>query len=142
MDDNKNDDNMILEDDITYEKYKIMLELRKEQMIKEIVENKNFSIQEKLIIAFERELNQLKLEQKNLIYSNEQMLKLLPDDKLSIESREINLLIYQNNQKKIKELESKITNLKMNLEIENNTKKEEEKNKTNNNNEFVKEIEL
>ena len=64
------------EEDISYEKYKLMLETQKEKEINEFVENKNLTIQEKIIINLERELSQLNLEQKNILFSNDEMLRL------------------------------------------------------------------
>ena len=108
------------EEDISYEKYKLMLETQKEKEINEFVENKNLTIQEKITINLEKELNQLKLEQKNLLYSNEEMLKLDPNDKVVRESIEINIAIYNKNEKRIKEIEQKIIYLNINSEENNN----------------------
>ena len=94
MDDNNenNDDN--LEENISYEAYKLLLEAQKEKEMNDIAENQNLTIQEKIIINLEKELSQLNLEQKNILFSNDEMLKLDPNDKDIIESREINLDIY------------------------------------------------
>ena len=91
MDDNNenNDDN--LEENISYEAYKLLLEAQKEKEMNDIAENQNLTIQEKIIINLEKELSQLNLEQKNILFSNDEMLKLDPNDKDIIESREINL---------------------------------------------------
>ena len=95
MDDNNenNDDN--LEENISYEAYKLLLEAQKEKEMNDIAENQNLTIQEKIIINLEKELSQLNLEQKNILFSNDEMLKLDPNDKDIIESREINLDIYK-----------------------------------------------
>ena len=103
-----------IQDDITYEEYKYLLECKREKEINDLVENKNLNFQEKIIINFERELNELKLEQKNLLFSNEEMLRLYPNDKISIESREININIYNKNEQRIKEIEEKLSALKKN----------------------------
>ena len=79
MEDDKENNN--LKDDITYEKYKLLLELKKEKELNDLVKNKNLTIQEKMILNLEKELVQLQIEQKNIIYSNEEMLKLYPNDK-------------------------------------------------------------
>ena len=94
MDDKNENTDDSLEDNISYETYKLLLESQKEKEMNDIVENNNLTLQEKIIINLERELSQLNLEQKNILYSNEEMLKLNPNDKDIIESREINLDIY------------------------------------------------
>ena len=119
--DDLNDQNY-LKDDISYEKYRYLLELKKEKEIDELIKNKNLTIQEKITINLEKELNQLKLEQKNLLYSNEEMLKLDPNDKVVRESIEINIAIYNKNEKRIKEIEQKIIYLNINSEENNNIK--------------------
>ena len=116
--DELNDQNY-LKDDISYEKYKYLLELKKEKEIDELIKNKNLTIQEKIIINLEKELNQLKLEQKNILYSNKEMLKLDPNDKVVRESIQINIAIYNKNEKRIKEIAQKIIYLNINSE-ENN----------------------
>ena len=132
MEDDKDNNN--IKDDISYEKYKLLLELKKEKELNDLVKNKNLTIQEKMIMNLEKELIQLQLDQKNLIYSNEEMLNLYPNDKDVIESREINLKIYNQNEKRIKEIKQKIEDLQINLQEENKNKKiEENKNKSNNN---------
>ena len=93
---------------------------REEKEIDELIKNKNLTIQEKITINLEKELNQLKLEQKNLLYSNEEMLKLDPNDKVVRESIEINIAIYNKNEKRIKEIEQKIIYLNINSEENNN----------------------
>ena len=80
-----------LAENISYETYKFFLESKKEKEMDELVENKNLTIQEKILINLERELSQLNLDQKNIIFSNNEMLKLYPNDKDAIESRAINL---------------------------------------------------
>ena len=95
MDDKNENTDDSLEDNISYETYKLLLESQKEKEMNDIVENNNLTLQEKIIINLERELSQLNLEQKNILYSNEEMLKLNPNDKDIIESREINLDIYK-----------------------------------------------
>ena len=109
-----------LKDDISYEKYRYLLELKKEKEIDELIKNKNLTIQEKIIINLEKELNQLKLEQKNILYSNEEMLKLDPNDKVVRESIQINIAIYNKNEKRIKEIAQKIIYLNINSEENNN----------------------
>ena len=109
MDDEK--DNNIIKDDISYENYKLLMEYQKDKEIDELVNNENLSLQEKIIINLERELNNLEIEQKNILYSNEEMLKLNPNDKLIIESREVNLNIYNKNEKRIKEIKQYIKDL-------------------------------
>ena len=91
MDDKNENTDDSLEDNISYETYKLLLESQKEKEMNDIVENNNLTLQEKIIINLEKELSQLNLEQKNILYSNEEMLKLNPNDKDIIESREINL---------------------------------------------------
>ena len=102
--DDKDDKDNINEDyqeEISYETYKLMLESQKEKEINDLVENTNLTIQEKIIINLERELSQLNLEQKNILYSNDEMLKLYPNDKDIIESREINIgILYIEKMKK------------------------------------------
>ena len=101
--DDKDDKDNINEDyqeEISYETYKLMLESLKEKEMDDLVENTNLTIQEKIIINLERELSQLNLEQKNILYSNDEMLKLYPNDKDIIESREINIGIYIEKMKK------------------------------------------
>ena len=117
--DELNDQNY-LKDDISYEKYRYLLELKKEKEIDELIKNKNLTIQEKIIINLEKELNQLKLEQKNILYSNEEMLKLDPNDKVVRESIQINIAIYNKNEKRIKEIAQKIIYLNINSEENNN----------------------
>ena len=124
MEDDKDNNN--IKDDISYEKYKLLLELKKEKELNDLVKNKNLTIQEKMIMNLEKELIQLQLDQKNLIYSNEEMLNLYPNDKDVIESREINLKIYNQNEKRIKEIKQKMEDLKVNLQEENKNKKIEE----------------
>ena len=126
MDDGNNDKNDI-EDEISYEKYKLLIELRKEKELNDLVQNKNLSIQEKMIINLENEYVQLKIEQSNILYSNEEILKLYPNDKDFIESREINLDIYNKNEIRIKEIKQKIDDLKLNLKEENENKEIKDK---------------
>ena len=150
-----------LEDDISFDKYRYLLELKKEKEMDELIKNKNLSIQEKIIINLENELNQLKLDQKNITYSNDEMLRLYPNDKDVIESREINLVIYNKNEKRIKEIEQKLQYLSKNSEdkkdsikenicnegktdnisIDNN-KKEDDKSQNNKTEDILKELEL
>ena len=123
MDDGK--DNNGIKDDITYENYKLLMDYQKYKEIDELVHNENLSLQEKIIINLERELSNLETEQKNILYSNEEMLKLNPNDKLIIESREVNLNIYNKNEKRIKEIKQYIKDLSKNEnENENKNKKE------------------
>ena len=124
MDDNNenNDDN--LEENISYEAYKLLLEAQKEKEMNEIAENQNLTIQEKIIINLEKELSQLNLEQKNILFSNDEMLKLDPNDKDIIESREINLDIYKKNEIRIKEIKDKINTFQKKLDEENVKNKE------------------
>ena len=119
MDDGK--DNNDIKDDITYENYKLLMDYQKDKEIDELVHNENLSLQEKIIINLERELSNLEIEQKNILYSNEEMLKLNPNDKLIIESREVNLNIYNKNAKRIKEIKQYIKDLSKN-ENENENK--------------------
>ena len=124
MDDEK--DNNSIKDDISYENYKLLMEYQKDKEIDELVNNENLSLQEKIIINLKRELNDLEIEQKNILYSNEEMLKLNPNDKLIIESREVNLNIYNKNEKRIKEIKQYIKDLSKNEnENENKNKKED-----------------
>ena len=126
MDDEK--DNNSIKDDISYENYKLLMEYQKDKEIDELVNNENLSLQEKIIINLKRELNDLVIEQKNILYSNEEMLKLNPNDKLIIESREVNLNIYNKNEKRIKEIKQYIKDLSKNEnenENENKNKKED-----------------
>ena len=126
MDDEK--DNNSIKDDISYENYKLIMEYQKDKEIDELVNNENLSLQEKIIINLKRELNDLEIEQKNILYSNEEMLKLNPNDKLIIESREVNLNIYNKNEKRIKEIKQYIKDLSKNEnenENENKNKKED-----------------
>ena len=125
--DDKDDKDNINEDyqeEISYETYKLMLESQKEKEMDDLVENTNLTIQEKIIINLERELSQLNLEQKNILYSNDEMLKLYPNDKDIIESREINIGIYIKNEKKIKEIKDKIDSFKKSLDEENSKNNE------------------
>ena len=162
MDDEK--DNNSIKDDISYENYKLIMEYQKDKEIDELVNNENLSLQEKIIINLKRELNDLEIEQKNILYSNEEMLKLNPNDKLIIESREVNLNIYNKNEKRIKEIKQYIKDLSKNEnenENENKNKKEdandngkkdkindeykiksEKNNKKDENEEILKELEL
>ena len=124
MDDEK--DNNSIKDDISYENYKLLMEYQKDKEIDELVNNENLSLQEKIVINLKRELNDLEIEQKNILYSNEEMLKLNPNDKLIIESREVNLNIYNKNEKRIKEIKQYIKDLSKNEnENENKNKKED-----------------
>ena len=122
MDDKNRINNDYLEDNISYETYKLLLESQKEKEINDLIENNNLSIQEKIIINLERELSQLYLEQKNILYSNDEMLKLYPNDKDIIESREINLNIYKKNEIRIKEIKEKINIFNKNVEEEKREK--------------------
>ena len=112
MDDGKENNN--IKDDITYENYKLLMEYQKDKEIDELVNNESLSLQEKILINLERELSNLEIEQKNILYSNEEMLKLNPNDKLIIESREVNLNIYNKNEKRIKEIKQYIKDLSKN----------------------------
>ena len=159
MDDDNNNNENKTEEEISYEKYKLLLELKKEKELNDLIQNKNLSIQEKMIINLENEYIQLKLENSNILYSNEEMLRLYPNDKDVIESREINLDIYNKNEKRIIEIKQKIDDLKLNLREENehqipkdkdeDKKFNEEKNKDikrnercNNNENILEELEL
>ena len=119
MDDDNNNNEKKSEEEISYEKYKLLLELKKEKQLNDLIQNKNLSIQEKMIINLENEYIQLKLENSNILYSNEEMLRLYPNDKDVIESREINLDIYNKNEKRIIEIKQKIDDLKLNQREEN-----------------------
>ena len=146
---NNNNENKT-EEEISYEKYKLLLELKKEKELNDLIQNKNLSIQEKMIINLENEYIQLKLENSNILYSNEEMLRLYPKD--VIESREINLDIYTKNEKRITEIKQKIDDLKLNLREENqhqDSKDNEQNNKDikcnercNNNENILEELEL
>ena len=57
-----------IDDDISFEKYRFLLELKKEKEMDDLINDKNLSIQEKIIINLENELSKLKLEQKNILY--------------------------------------------------------------------------
>ena len=126
MDDEK--DNNSIKDDISYENYKLLMEYQKDKEIEELVNNENLSLQEKIIINLKRELNSLEIEQKNILYSNEEMLKLNPNDKLIIESREVNLNIYNKNEKRIKEINQYIKDLSKNENENKNKYKKEDAN--------------
>lgn len=63
---------------------------------------------EKVIEALEAEYILLETDQKNILYSNDEMLRLMPNDKDSIESRAINLEYCQRNIIKMKEIKSKL----------------------------------
>ena len=122
MDDEEGNNN--LKDDITYENYKLLMEYQKNKEIDELVNNESLSLQEKILINLERELSNLEIEQKNILYSNEEMLKLNPNDKLIIESREVNLNIYNKNEKRIKEIKQYIKDLSKN-ENQNQNKEDD-----------------
>ena len=129
MDDDNNNNEKKSEEEISYEKYKLLLELKKEKQLNDLIQNKNLSIQEKMIINLENEYIQLKLENSNILYSNEEMLRLYPNDKDAIESREINLDIYNKNEKRIIEIKQKIDDLKLNQREENELKGPKDKDK-------------
>ena len=120
--------NNSLKDDITYENYKLLMEYQKDKEIDELVNNESLSLQEKILINLERELSNLEIEQKNILYSNEEMLKLNPNDKLIIESREVNLNIYNKNEKRIKEIKQYIKDLSKNENKNQNKNKKDDVN--------------
>ena len=126
MDDEEGNNN--LKDDITYENYKLLMEYQKDKEIDELVNNESLSLQEKILINLERELSNLEIEQKNILYSNEEMLKLNPNDKLIIESREVNLNIYNKNEKRIKEIKQYIKDLSKNENQNKNKNKKDDVN--------------
>ena len=116
-----------LAENISYETYKFFLESKKEKEMDELVENKNLTIQEKILINLERELSQLNLDQKNIIFSNNEMLKLYPNDKDVIESRAINLDIYRKNEKRIQEIKDILSNYELISEVKDDTSNEKVK---------------
>ena len=48
------DDNNFIDEEISYEKYRLLLELQKEKELDELVKNKNLTIQEKMIINYQK----------------------------------------------------------------------------------------
>lgn len=58
--------------------------------------------------AFEAEYIILETDQKNILYSNEEMLRLMPNDTDSIESRALNLKCYNRNLIRMKEIKARI----------------------------------
>ena len=126
MDDEEGNNN--LKDEITYENYKLLMEYQKDKEIEELVNNESLSLQQKILINLERELTNLEIEQKNILYSNEEMLKLNPNDKLIIESREVNLNIYNKNEKRIKEIKQYIKDLSKNENQNQNKNKKDDVN--------------
>ena len=137
--------NNSLKEDITYENYKLLMEYQKDKEIDELVNNESLSLQEKILINLERELSNLEIEQKNILYSNEEMLKLNPNDKLIIESREVNLNIYNKNENKNQNKNKKddVNDDGKNYKINDENKiKSECNNKKDENEEILKELEL
>lgn len=99
-----NEDN----DNIIFEEYMMQLNINKEKVINDLVNETSMPPQTKIIRTLEAEYGFLEVEQKNIIISNDEMLRLLPNDLDAIESRAINLQCFNRNIKRMKEIKGKI----------------------------------
>ena len=124
--------------------------------LSKLADDKNIDNKSKIIFILEIEYNHLEITQYNIIKSNEEMLKHLPDDEISKESREINIKFFNKNLKRMIEIKEKISLLTSSKhEICNKTLPSIQNNNINNNlinnkneknsnikNDIIKEIEL
>lgn len=104
-----NKDNTDENETITYEEYRKLVDINKEKAIDDLVNDITMTPQAKIIRTLEAEYTFLELEQKNIIISNDEMLRLLPNDLDSIESRAINLQYFNKNLSRMKEIKNKIS---------------------------------
>ena len=123
--------------------------------LSKLADDKSIDNKSKIIFILEIEYNHLEITQNNIIKSNEEMLKYLPDDEISKESIEINIKFFNKNIKRMIEIKEKIsllTNSKHEIcnktlpSLQNNNKNnilinEKEKN-SNIKNDIINEIEL
>ena len=123
--------------------------------LSKLADDKSIDNKSKIIFILEIEYNHLEITQNNIIKSNEEMLKYLPDDEISKESIEINIKFFNKNIKRMIEIKEKIsllTNSKHEIcnktlpSLQNNNKNnilinENEKN-SNIKNDIINEIEL
>ena len=124
--------------------------------LSKLADDKSIDNKSKIIFILEIEYNHLEITQYNIIKSNEEMLKYLPDDEISKESREINIKFFNKNLKRMIEIKEKISLLTSSKhEICNKTLPSIQNNSINNNlinnkneknsnikNDIIKEIEL
>jgi hypothetical protein len=124
--------------------------------LSKLADDKSIDNKSKIIFILEIEYNHLEITQYNIIKSNEEMLKYLPDDEISKESREINIKFFNKNIKRMIEIKEKISLLTSSKhEICNKTLPSIQNNNINNNlinnkneknsnikNDIIKEIEL
>ena len=124
--------------------------------LSKLADDKSIDNKSKILFILEIEYNHLEITQNNIIKSNEEMLKYLPDDEISKESREINIKFFNKNLKRMIEIKEKISLLTSSKhEICNKTLPSIQNNNINNNlinnkneknsnikNDIIKEIEL
>lgn len=124
--------------------------------LSKLADDKSIDNKSKILFILEIEYNHLEITQNNIIKSNEEMLKYLPDDEISKESREININFFNKNIKRMIEIKEKISLLTSSKhEICNKTLPSIQNNNINNNlinnkneknsnikNDIIKEIEL
>jgi hypothetical protein len=124
--------------------------------LSKLADDKSIDNKSKILFILEIEYNHLEITQYNIIKSNEEMLKYLPDDEISKESREINIKFFNKNLKRMIEIKEKISLLTSSKhEICNKTLPSIQNNNINNNlinnkneknsnikNDIIKEIEL
>ena len=77
--------------------------------LSKLADDKSIDNKSKIIFILEIEYNHLEITQNNIIKSNEEMLKYLPDDEISKESREININFFNKNIKRMIEIKEKIS---------------------------------
>ena len=120
--------------------------------LSKLADDKNIDNKSKIIFILEIEYNHLETIQNNIIKSNEDMLKYLPNDEITKESIEININIFNKNIKRMIEIKEKMSLLTYSkhdicqkklpsypIDMNINIKEEKISNKEN---EIIKEIEL
>jgi hypothetical protein len=120
--------------------------------LSKLADDKSIDNKSKILFILEIEYNHLETIQNNIIKSNEEMLKYLPNDEITKESIEININIFNKNIKRMIEIKEKMSLLTYSkhdicqkklpsypIDMNINIKEEKISNKEN---EIIKEIEL
>ena len=84
-------------------------EYLEDEELSKFADDKSIDDKSKIIYILEIEYNHLETIQNNIIKSNEEMLKYLPNDEITKESIEININIFNKNIKRMIEIKEKMS---------------------------------